>query len=197
MAGQHQPPQPGFALAAGNFWGLRFSQDERLLGAVTGPISTELTVIVWDVASGKELVRFPQPHRDNVTDLDFSPDGMWLATASFDNTCKLFDLHGRQEITTMRGQLGSLWSVSFSPDGRRLATGTGSSVGDAIIIWDVETGHELLVFKMSTRTSIAAVRFHQSGDSLLSIGASALHLWRAPSWPEIEAAEKTLEGKTQ
>jgi len=190
----HQPRRSGSALAAGNFWGLRFSQDERLLGAVTGPIMTELTVLVWDVASGKELVRV-QPHRDNVTGLDFSRDGTVLATASYDNTCKLFDLRRGHEITTLRGQLFALQSVCFSPDGRRLAAGTGDG---GIIIWDLETGREVLVLKQHQNlvNLVFAVRFHPSGDSLLSVDQSTLHLWRAPSWAEIEAAEKRTEGKT-
>ncbi|MGA2867324.1 MAG: WD40 repeat domain-containing serine/threonine-protein kinase, partial [Verrucomicrobiota bacterium] len=182
-----QPPRPGFALAAGGFWGLRFSQDERLLGAVTGPIITEQRVLVWDVASGKELVRL-QPHHNNIAGLDFSPDGTVLATASWDNTCKLFDLRRRQEITTLRGQLLSLHSVCFSPDGRRLAAGTGDS---SIIIWDLETAREVLVLKGHGNLAnvVSAVRFHPSGDSLLSSDGDTLHLWRVPSWAEIEAAE--------
>ena len=184
----HQPPRSGSTLATGNFWGLRFSQDERLLGAVTGPIMTEQIVRVWDVASGKELVRV-QPHRDNVTGLDFSPDGTVLATASYDNTCKLFDLRRGHEITTLRGQLFALQSVCFSPDGRRLAAGTGDG---GIIIWDLETGREVLVLKRHQNlvNLVFAVRFHPSGDSLLSVDQTTLRLWRAPSWAEIEAAEK-------
>jgi WD40 repeat protein len=189
---KRQPPRPGLAVAAGNFWNLRFSRDERLLGAVTGPIMTEQTVLVWDVASGKELARF-QPHRDGVFDLDFSPDGTVLATASGDNTSKLFDLRTRHEITTLRGQLMALFSVCFSPDGRRLATGTG---GDEILIWDLETGREVLVLK-EHRNDVTMLRFLPTGDSLLSGDGETLHLWRAPSWAEIEAAEKTTEGKTQ
>jgi WD40 repeat protein len=190
-----QPQRPGFALAAGNFWRLRFSQDERFLGAVTGPINTELTVLVWDVASGKELVRF-RPHRDFVAGLDFSPDGMVLATASWDNTCKLFDLRRRQEITTLRGQVLALHSVCFSPDGRRLAAGMGDG---GINIWDLETGREVVVLKgrQNLVNLVTAVRFRPSGDSLLSSDGRTLHLWRAPSWAEIEAAEKRTEGKRQ
>jgi WD40 repeat protein len=174
---------------------LRFSQDERLLGAVTGPIITDQTVLVWDVASGKELVRF-QPHRDNVTAVDFSPDGMVLATASWDNTCKLFDLRRRQEITTLRGQVLALHSVCFSPDGRRLAAGLGDG---GINIWDLETGREVLVLKrrQNVVNPVTAVRFHPSGDSLLSSDGETLHLWRVPSWAEIEAAEKRTEAKRQ
>jgi WD40 repeat protein len=192
---KHRPLRPGLALVAGSFRHLRFSHDERFLGAVTGPIMTEETVLVWDVASGKELARF-QPHRDSVSGPCFSQDGTMLATASNDNTCKLFDLRRRREVTTLRGHLLSLFSVCFSPDGRRLAAHTGGTgtTGSGIIIWDLETDREVL-FLETHRSGTGNVLFHPSGDSLLSISRSALRLWRAPSWEEIAAAE--AKEKTQ
>ena len=183
---QH-PPQPGSMLAAGNFWKLRFSQDERFLAAVASP---NYTVLVWDVASGKKLVRF-QPQREFISGLDFSPDGTVLATVSFDNTCKLFDLRQRSTnaIAILPGHLGSLFSVCFSPDGRRLAAGTGGggTTGSGIIIWDLETDREVIALK--THEVGRAVHFHPGGDSLLSSARGTMRLWRAPSWAEIAAAE--------
>jgi WD40 repeat protein len=87
----------------------------------------------------------------------------------------------------------SLHSMCFSPDGRRLATGTG---GGEILIGDLETAREVLVLKAGG--AVGSVRFHPSGDSLLSItDLGTAHLWRAPSWDEIAAAEKQTKGKTQ
>ncbi len=193
---KRQPPRPGLLLAAGNFGRLRFSQDERFLGAITGPISTELTVLVWDVASGKQVARFCHPHRDIVIDLALSPDGTLLATASYDGTCKLFDLRRGRELRTWRGHKLSFCSVGFSPDGRRLAAGEGDG---GICIWDLETGREVLVLggRLNWLAIVDAVRFHPSGDSLLSSAARTLHLWRAPSLEEIAAAEKRTAAKTQ
>jgi WD40 repeat protein len=178
-----RPPRPAWTLAAGNFSDLRFSRDERLLGAVTGPIMIERTVVVWELPSGKELARL-RPH--HVLNLDFSPDGTVLATASGDNTCKLFDLRTGREIATLRGQLLALFSVAFSPDGRRLATGTG---GYDILIWDLNTGRDVLVLK-GHKDGVTMLRFLPTGDALLSGDGKAFHLWRAPSWAEIEAVEK-------
>ena len=53
---------------------------------------------------------------------------------------------------------------------------------------------KFLFLKGHERDWNMAVRFDSSGDSLLSLYQGALHLWRAPSWAEIEAAEKGIEG---
>ncbi len=184
-----QPRRSAVTLATGDFRLLRFSWDERLLGAVTGGILTEQTVLVWDLASGKEIVHF-QPHRNYVAGVDFSHDGMVLATASWDNTCKLLDLHNGQKIATLRGPtLMAISSVCFSPDGRRLAAGVG---GGSLILWDLETQREVLLLKLPVNLMnlVTPVRFNSNGDSLLAVDQSGFHLWRAPSWDEIDAVEK-------
>jgi hypothetical protein len=48
--------------------------------------------------------------------------------------------------------------------------------------------------KRAARTALA---FSADGNTLVLAGAESLHTWRAPSWAEIEAAEKKTEGKTQ
>jgi hypothetical protein len=60
----------------------------------------------------------------------------------------------------------------------------------------VETGREVLVLNRKANGPSAvfapafAVRFHPAGDLLLSMDRNALRLWRAPSWAEIDQAEK-------
>ncbi|MEO6033641.1 MAG: WD40 repeat domain-containing protein, partial [Verrucomicrobiota bacterium] len=83
-------------------------------------------------------------------------------------------------------------SVALSPDGERLVTGSDGK--EAIKFWDVQSHEELLtlegqgsMFSMTAFSSDGAVLGTlNSYDSKRSI----LHLWRAPSWAEIEAAEK-------
>src|SRR5262249_26285761 len=56
-----------------------------------------------------------------------------LATASWDNTAKLWDTDSGREILTLRGHTDVVRGIAFSPDGRFLATG---SYDLTIRVWD-------------------------------------------------------------
>jgi WD40 repeat protein/DNA-binding SARP family transcriptional activator len=79
------------------------------------------TVHVWDAASGRRVSTLTG-HSGGVLDLEFSPDGSRLATASFDGTVWLWDARSGEPIEVLRGHDGTVSSVAFSPDGSRLAS---------------------------------------------------------------------------
>ena len=55
----------------------------------------------------------------------FSPNGEQLATASEDNTTKIWNAETGQEVLTLIGHSGGVLGVAFNPDGIRLATAGG------------------------------------------------------------------------
>ena len=93
-----------------------------------------------------------------------------------------------REETTLRGFAGSVDSLVFSPEGQRLAT-DGARQDDTVKLWSVDSWLELM-----TLTGEGS-QFHQTAFSPdgNAIGARSfdgfLHVWRAPSWAEIAAAE--------
>jgi WD40 repeat protein len=66
-----------------------------------------------------------------VWDAVFSRDGQRIASASRDGNVKLWDAASGHEALTLRGQLGGVQSVAFSPDGTRLLAGA-----DGLTIWE-------------------------------------------------------------
>ena len=64
----------------------------------------------------------------------FSPDSKYLASGSYDNTIKVWNIEEKREEFTLNGHSSSVYSVSFSPDGKYLASGSGDN---NIKVWSI------------------------------------------------------------
>ena len=52
-------------------------------------------------------------HNQKVNSVVFSPDNQWVASGSFDNTVKLWNLATGQCIKTLSGHGGWVWAIAF------------------------------------------------------------------------------------
>ncbi len=87
--------------------------------------------------TGRSIRSLAHGHR--VKDLAFSPDGKLLATGGDDGAAKLWDVASGRLLRTLSGHEGTMhmvFSVSWSPDGARLATTDNGSLR----IWNSRTG---------------------------------------------------------
>jgi WD40 repeat protein len=163
-----------------------FSQDGRWSLALGG----EGASFLREIATGRETNHRLDFRGVNAT---FSPDGRFFAAASEFNYAKLWETATFRELATFRGFLNAVHSVAFSPDGGRLALGGDGS--EAVKLWDVESYQELLTLE-GDGSLFGSTAFSPDGNIVGSRnGQGKLHLWRAPSWAEIEAAEKKLESR--
>jgi len=124
-------------------------------------------------------------HKSGVNSIAFSPDGKYLASASFDKTIKIWDIKAGKEIKTLTGHKSSVLSVAFSPDGKYLASG---SVDETIKIWDIKAGKEIKTLT-GHKSSVISVAFSSDGKYLAS-GTILIKIWDIKSGKEI----KTLAG---
>jgi class 3 adenylate cyclase len=106
-----------------------FSPDgERL--AIVG-LDTSVGVVV-DVRSGEEVLSL-EGHEDQVQDVDWSPDGRWIATSSIDAAVGIWDARtGDLRFSLFHD--GPVGDADWSPDGGRLVTGSGDG---RATVWEI------------------------------------------------------------
>jgi WD40 repeat protein len=83
-------------------------------------------------------------HLNDVRAVSFSPDGKRLATASADDTARVWDATSGQELLVLRGHSSLVAAVAFSPDGTRLATASWDKTAK---VWDASNGQELMTLR--------------------------------------------------
>ena len=131
-------------------------------------------------------------HRYDFGGLAFMPDGKTLVSAAGgDASVKLWDISTNPPplIRQLGRALNAYFSVAITPDGQRIAAGSGDGM---ITVWDPATGHELMKLKAGgpVGESISGLAFLPDGNTLVSCSDNEARVWRAPSWAEVEAAEK-------
>jgi WD40 repeat protein len=72
-------------------------------------------------------------HKDWVNSVAVSPDGTWAASASNDQTVKIWDLETGKCRATLEGHTHQVKSVAITPDGKRILSGSND---DSVRVWD-------------------------------------------------------------
>ncbi|MBE0681505.1 MAG: helix-turn-helix domain-containing protein [Anaerolineales bacterium] len=150
-----------------------FSLDGKRLATIGG----DGTVIVWDSTTGAELLRLPGTTKpsDLVTEqrIAYSPDGRQLAACDSDQL-KVYDPVTGELLMALSGHQGDVLSVTFSLDGKYLATGSGDTT---VRIWNASTGDLLHVLKGHT-AEVGGLAFSPDGEFLITSSEDAmLKIW--------------------
>src|SRR5262249_10417997 len=100
----------------------------------------------------------------------FTPDAPPRATASNDNTARVWDIESGELLLPPLKHNGTVMQVRFEPDGRRLATG---SLDQTARVWDAVTG-EALTPPLHHPWSVRSVRFNPDDRHLLTSGSARI-----------------------
>jgi WD40 repeat protein len=110
-----------------------------------------------------QLVDTLTGHEESVYSVSFSPDGQVLASASHDQTIKLWHLSSRKDFRTLSGHLW-VYDVAFSHDGQLLASANGDHT---VKLWEVHTCNELKTLDAHAG-NVAAVVFVPNTQMVIS-----------------------------
>jgi WD40 repeat protein len=137
-------------------------------------VSEDKTIKIWDVESGKMLKKFESQIGEGPEGMFYasalSPDGKVLAVAGYkvnsekENYILIVDLQKGIQVSTAIGHLDVINSLSFSANGKYLASG---SADRTVKIWQMSGTPELpIVTTLNASGSISCVSFNPKTQDL-------------------------------
>ncbi len=174
--------------AEGRVSSLAATADGRLLAAG----DQDGSILVWDLGTGALLFR-KRAHVFTVWSVAFSPDGALLASGGFDGRVKLWEVPSGVQVGIFidprlvnaeekdRAHMSWVRCVTFSPDGRTLAT---SGCDGFIRIWDTDT-LRLRLDPIQAGINVYRVVFSPDGRRLACVNnPGEIRVYRTDGWGE-------------
>lgn len=135
--------------------------------------SADGTARLWSLDTMTNVVAY-RGHQNPIWDVDWSPMGIYFATASRDRTARLWSTDRTSTLRIYAGHLSDVDCVRFHPNS--LYLGTASSDWTARL-WDVQKGSCIRVF-IGHQGMVSTMAFSPDGRYLATAGEDlAINLW--------------------
>jgi WD40 repeat protein len=122
-------------------------------------------------------------HSRNVRSVAFSHDSTWLASASDDQTVKIWDARSGECVQTLKGHSSIVRSVAFSHDSTWLASASGDQTAK---IWDASSGECVQTLKGHS-SAVRSVAFSHDSTWLASASYDqTVNIWDTSSGECVE-----------
>jgi len=149
-------------------------------------------VRVHEADSGAEVAVL-HGHEGKVYCVSYSPDSRHIVSGSAsvhygtswnceDDTIRVWDAETGANLAVLRGHEGEVNSVTYSPDGRRIVSGSSDKT---IRVWDAENGTQLAVFR-GHEERVTSVSYSPDGRRIVS-GSSdkTIRVWDAENGTQL------------
>ena len=120
----------------------------------------------------------------------YSPDGRRIVSGSEDGTVRVWDTESAAEAAVLRGDEGSITSVAYSPDGRRIAVANSWSLRHYTArVFGVESGTEVAVLR-ADGDAVRSIEFSPDGRRIFGGSDDGrVHVWDAQTYKRLEVVQ--------
>ncbi|KAL1748896.1 WD40-repeat-containing domain protein [Schizophyllum fasciatum] len=154
---------------------VKFSPDGKLLASCGQ--AADKTIKIWDTENG-EILHTLKGHEEGVSDIAWSNDGAYLASASDDKTIRTWSLEEAAEQKCLVGHTNFVFCVTYNPTGNLIASG---GFDETVRLWDAVRGRLIRVMPAHS-DPVTSVDFSHDGTMVVSCAMDGLiRIWDTES----------------